>query len=63
LYVEVTDDGAGGADIEAGTGLRGLEDRVQAVGGRMTLQSAVGRGTTLSVRLPLSTKADVGRPA
>lgn len=62
LCVEVGDDGAGGADVEAGTGLRGLQDRVQAVGGRMTVRTAPGGGTTLSVRLPLSTTADVGSP-
>jgi PAS domain S-box-containing protein len=52
LLVEVVDDGAGGADPE-GEGLRGLVDRVEALGGSLTLDSEVGRGTRVSARLPL----------
>lgn len=53
LDVRVSDDGIGGADIRRGSGLEGLMDRVGALGGRMSLQSPVGRGTTLEVSLPL----------
>ena len=52
LRVVVDDDGAGGADIDRGSGLRGLDDRVAALGGTMTVESAVGRGTRIVVELP-----------
>jgi signal transduction histidine kinase len=52
LRVEVTDDGRGGADVASGTGLRGLEDRVGAVGGTLRIASPPGGGTTISVDLP-----------
>ena len=52
LLVEVTDDGKGGADPAAGTGLRGLTDRVEALGGRLDVQSPRGRGTTIQAWLP-----------
>jgi signal transduction histidine kinase len=52
LVVEVTDDGVGGADPEAGSGLRGLLDRVSAVGGRLDMHSPPGGGTTVRVTLP-----------
>ncbi|HEY7143385.1 MAG TPA: histidine kinase [Streptosporangiaceae bacterium] len=52
VLVEVSDDGAGGADPRAGSGLRGLADRVEAVGGRLTVTSAAGRGTTVRAELP-----------
>jgi PAS domain S-box-containing protein len=51
LHVEVRDDGAGGAD-EEGSGLRGLADRVEALGGRLTLESPVGSGTRLVAEIP-----------
>jgi signal transduction histidine kinase len=53
LLVEIADDGAGGADPASGTGLRGLADRVDALGGRLELVSPPGEGTRVSVRLPL----------
>jgi signal transduction histidine kinase len=52
LLVEVTDDGKGGADPAAGTGLRGLIDRVEALGGRLDVESRRGRGTTIRAWLP-----------
>jgi PAS domain S-box-containing protein len=52
LAVEVVDDGVGGADDE-GTGLRGLADRVEALGGRLTLESPPGGGTRLAAEIPL----------
>jgi signal transduction histidine kinase len=50
--IEVTDDGVGGADTSAGSGLRGLCDRVEALGGRLELESPVGQGTTIRVVVP-----------
>src|SRR5262249_27684058 len=52
LEVEVVDDGVGGAAPEAGSGLAGLADRVQALDGRLTIQSEAGRGTCLHAELP-----------
>jgi signal transduction histidine kinase len=52
LVVEITDDGAGGADPASGTGLRGLTDRVEALGGQLEVESPRGRGTTVRARLP-----------
>lgn len=52
LVVEVTDDGIGGASDRAGTGLTGLRDRVDAIGGRLLLDSPVGAGTRLRVEVP-----------
>jgi signal transduction histidine kinase len=54
LRVAVRDDGAGGADFARGTGLVGLKDRVEALGGRLVLDSPLGAGTSLRVELPLS---------
>ena len=54
LLLEVRDDGAGGADFGRGTGLVGLKDRVEALGGRIFLDSPRGEGTSLRVRLPLA---------
>jgi signal transduction histidine kinase len=54
--IEVADDGAGGADPSGGSGLRGLADRVEALGGRLTVESPVGEGTTLRAALPISGK-------
>ena len=52
LVVRVTDDGLGGADPRAGTGLRGLADRLAAIGGELTVTSRPGSGTTLQATLP-----------
>jgi signal transduction histidine kinase len=52
LVVEVRDDGQGGADASAGTGLQGLRDRVGALGGTMYVLSPVGGPTTITVELP-----------
>jgi signal transduction histidine kinase len=52
LVLEVTDDGTGGARIENGTGLRGLNDRVEAVGGRLTILSPPGGGTQIVAEIP-----------
>jgi signal transduction histidine kinase len=52
LVVEIADDGIGGAAARGGSGLRGLADRVEALGGRMTVSSPPGRGTTLRAEIP-----------
>ena len=54
LRVCVRDDGVGGADPIRGSGLVGLKDRVEALGGAITIHSPPGSGTTLRVELPLS---------
>ena len=51
--LEVRDDGIGGADQRAGSGLRGLCDRVEALGGHLDLVSPAGTGTTLRARIPI----------
>jgi signal transduction histidine kinase len=53
LVVEVADDGVGGVDPEAGNGLRGLDDRVAAVGGTLEIDSPVGGGTRVRARIPV----------
>jgi signal transduction histidine kinase len=53
LRVAVRDDGLGGADPASGSGLIGLKDRAEAVGGKITLESPRGGGTSLHVELPL----------
>ena len=52
LTLEIADDGIGGAAAGGGSGLRGLTDRVEALGGRMTISSPPGRGTTLRAEIP-----------
>ena len=53
LEVVVADDGVGGARIDAGSGLRGLSDRLGALEGQLELDSPLGEGTRLSARIPL----------
>jgi signal transduction histidine kinase len=52
LSLEVSDDGGGGASIDAVGGLRGISDRVAALGGRMQLDSPSGQGTVVRIELP-----------
>jgi signal transduction histidine kinase len=52
IVVEVVDDGVGGADTERGTGLRGLADRVEALGGRLRVWTPRGGGTRVRAELP-----------
>jgi signal transduction histidine kinase len=52
LVVEVVDDGVGGADTRGGSGLRGLADRVEALGGRLRVWSPVGGGTRVRAEIP-----------
>lgn len=53
LRVHIRDDGAGGADPGRGSGIVGLRDRVEALGGTMALRSPPGEGTSMLVELPL----------
>src|SRR5262249_35359046 len=52
LQVDVSDDGVGGADLSIGTGLQGLRDRVEAIGGRLEPRSPPGGGPRLTAFLP-----------
>jgi len=53
LHATVVDDGVGGAEMTEGSGLRGLADRVDALGGRFVLESSPGSGTRISIMLPV----------
>lgn len=53
LCLTVSDDGLGGACVGKGTGLIGLADRVEAIGGTLTLHSPAGEGTVITTRIPL----------
>jgi signal transduction histidine kinase len=53
VIVEIADDGRGGASVDAGSGLRGLVDRVEALGGELTVSSPRGEGTLVRAELPL----------
>ncbi|MEA3076954.1 MAG: hypothetical protein QOF60_1862, partial [Actinomycetota bacterium] len=53
LRIEIRDDGMGGADPTKGSGLVGLRDRVEALGGRLDVSSGGGTGTSLTVTIPL----------
>jgi signal transduction histidine kinase len=52
LMVEIIDDGIGGADSESGSGLRGLADRVEALGGRLRVWTPQGGGTRVRAEIP-----------
>jgi signal transduction histidine kinase len=58
LLLSVGDDGVGGADPARGSGLVGLSDRVQALGGTITVHSPTGQGTRLLVELPVEVDGD-----
>jgi signal transduction histidine kinase len=60
LRVRVRDDGAGGADPRCGSGLTGLKDRIEALGGTFRVHSPAGGGTTVSCELPAG--AGAGQP-
>jgi signal transduction histidine kinase len=53
VTVEIADDGGGGASLEGGSGLRGLVDRVEALGGELTVSSPRGAGTLVRAELPV----------
>jgi signal transduction histidine kinase len=52
VIVEVADDGIGGADLHRGSGLRGLSDRIDALGGTLNVESPVTGGTTIRATIP-----------
>ncbi|WP_394552892.1 sensor histidine kinase [Agromyces sp. MMS24-JH15] len=53
LLIVVRDNGRGGASLDAGSGVQGIVDRIDAVGGTLELESPAGAGTTVTVRIPL----------
>jgi signal transduction histidine kinase len=55
VRLRIVDDGAGGADPSQGSGLVGLRDRIEALGGTVELTSRRGVGTTLEIEIPVST--------
>jgi len=54
LEIMISDDGRGGADPSRGSGLIGLTDRVEALGGTIRVSSPAGAGTQIAVALPLA---------
>ena len=62
VLATVADDGVGGAALARGSGLIGLVDRVEALGGRFALESPAGRGTTISIELPLASQPTDEQP-
>jgi signal transduction histidine kinase len=52
LEVEVNDDGVGGAEMERGTGLRGLAARLESIDGRLDVESRPGHGTAVRASIP-----------
>jgi signal transduction histidine kinase len=57
LRLSIRDDGIGGVDPGRGSGLVGLQDRVEALGGTIAIDSTPGNGTSLVVMLPLDDEA------
>jgi signal transduction histidine kinase len=53
LHVEIADDGEGGARVNGGSGLLGLQDRIAALDGELRVRSVPGQGTTIVARLPI----------
>ena len=62
LTLDVRDDGVGGAEVGRGSGIVGLIDRVEALGGTITITSPAGGGTTVSMRLPTTPEAPMTPP-
>lgn len=62
IYATVSDDGVGGASTEGGSGLAGLVDRVESLGGRLEIESPVGGGTRITAEIPLSPWRDAREP-
>ncbi|MDT5012260.1 MAG: hypothetical protein QOH57_3877, partial [Mycobacterium sp.] len=59
LSLSVADDGTGGADPARGSGLIGLRDRVEAIGGTISVRSPAGSGTRVDVEIPIAAVTDV----
>jgi len=62
VAIEIADDGVGGADASAGTGLRGLGDRVEALGGHLLVTSPPGAGTVVTADLPYGPSVTPAQP-
>jgi signal transduction histidine kinase len=62
LQVAIRDDGVGGADPQQGSGLVGLGDRVEALGGTLEITSPTGSGTTVLVQVPVEGLPSAGAP-
>ncbi len=60
LRVRVRDDGVGGADPARGSGLLGLKDRIEALGGTFAVHSPVGHGTTVTCEVPVTAGSGPG---
>jgi signal transduction histidine kinase len=58
VRIGIRDNGVGGADPSTGSGLTGLRDRVEALGGSLAIRSPSGQGTALDVALPVAVAAD-----
>ena len=58
LCLSIRDDGVGGADATRGSGLTGLRDRIEALGGRIKIESPAGSGTLIEVEIPIEGPAD-----
>ena len=58
LLLSIRDDGVGGADSNRGSGLTGLRDRIEALGGRIRIESPPRSGTLLEVEIPIGRRAD-----
>ena len=59
----MSDDGVGGADLRAGSGLRGLDDRLAALDGTLRVESPRGGGTRVEARIPYGAGAGAGARA
>jgi signal transduction histidine kinase len=62
LQLAIRDDGIGGADLGRGSGLVGLSDRIEALGGTLQVSSPVGSGTTLLIEMPLESQSSAASP-
>jgi signal transduction histidine kinase len=62
LELAIRDDGIGGADPKQGSGLVGLSDRIEALGGTFQVTSPAGRGTTVLIEVPLERQSSAGSP-
>jgi signal transduction histidine kinase len=62
VHLAIRDDGIGGADLSQGSGLLGLRDRVEALGGKLQVDSPAGSGTRLLVQLPLGDRHSEASP-
>jgi signal transduction histidine kinase len=63
VRLAIRDDGVGGADPARGSGLVGLSDRIEAIGGTLELISATGNGTTLLITIPAGRQSNLGSAA